>query len=147
MASKPSGKSKVSSACVWCIYSQHNTFSSAQRSREDPPDVRLSKFLSYICRHGAEKEGLSLLPGIVATPTPAPTYTHPLCICVGGFVSVSAILVHRRGKQYTEVADPASYHAMPVLACRNTDYFMHACIRSLYPGIWNIKAILNVRTA
>lgn len=30
---------------------------------EDPPDVKLSKFLSYICRHGAEKEGLQISDG------------------------------------------------------------------------------------
>ncbi|KAJ2785379.1 tRNA 2'-phosphotransferase 1 [Coemansia javaensis] len=28
--------------------------------REDPPEVRLSKFLSYVLRHGATKEGLAL---------------------------------------------------------------------------------------
>ena len=30
----------------------------------DNPDVRLSKFLSYICRHGAEKEGLVISDGM-----------------------------------------------------------------------------------
>ena len=30
---------------------------------EDPPDVRLSKFLSYICRHGAEERGLTVHSG------------------------------------------------------------------------------------
>ncbi|XP_064402906.1 tRNA 2'-phosphotransferase 1-like [Halichondria panicea] len=54
----------------------------AKRNREDPPDVKLSKFISYICRHGAEKEGITLLSG--------------------GYVAVSAILSHRRGKQHTE---------------------------------------------
>ncbi|KAL5463742.1 hypothetical protein EMCRGX_G032669 [Ephydatia muelleri] len=31
--------------------------------KEDPPDVKLSKFLSYICRHGAEKEGIPIRDG------------------------------------------------------------------------------------
>lgn len=28
-------------------------------------DVRLSKFLSYVCRHGAEKEGIQLHEGLI----------------------------------------------------------------------------------
>ena len=31
--------------------------------QEDPPDVQLSKFLSYVCRHGAEKEGIRVHDG------------------------------------------------------------------------------------
>ena len=34
-----------------------------QRSRDETPDVKLSKFISYICRHGAEKEGIEIQPG------------------------------------------------------------------------------------
>ena len=37
----------------------------SQRSREDTPDVKLSKFLSYVCRHGAEKEGIQVHAGEV----------------------------------------------------------------------------------
>ena len=36
-----------------------NGTSSRQR-REDPPDVKISKTLSYILRHGAAKEGLTM---------------------------------------------------------------------------------------
>ena len=32
-------------------------------SVEESPDVKLSKFLSYICRHGAEKESLQISDG------------------------------------------------------------------------------------
>lgn len=35
----------------------------ARSKKEDPPDVQLSKFLSYICRHGAEKEGVRMHEG------------------------------------------------------------------------------------
>jgi len=31
--------------------------------RDDSPDVKLSKFLSYICRHGSEKVGLQVHDG------------------------------------------------------------------------------------
>lgn len=36
---------------------------SPKQPRTDSPDVKLSKFLSYVCRHGAEKEGLQLHDG------------------------------------------------------------------------------------
>ena len=41
-----------------CIFSF-----SPKQPRTDSPDVKLSKFLSYVCRHGAEKEGLQLHDG------------------------------------------------------------------------------------
>lgn len=56
----------------------------ARRGRDrdkDSPDVRLSKFLSYICRHGAEKEGLP--------------------ISDDGFVTVSSVLSLRSGKGFS----------------------------------------------
>ncbi len=31
--------------------------------RGEPLDVRLSKFLSYVCRHGAEREGIQVQEG------------------------------------------------------------------------------------
>ena len=36
---------------------------SPKQPRTESPDVKLSKFLSYVCRHGAEKEGLQLHDG------------------------------------------------------------------------------------
>ena len=50
--------------------------------QEDPPDVQLSKFLSYICRHGAAKEGIKV---------------HD-----GGFLNVDDVLSRSRGGSYTK---------------------------------------------
>lgn len=31
--------------------------------KQDDPDTKLSKYLSYVCRHGAHKEGLQVFEG------------------------------------------------------------------------------------
>lgn len=53
--------------------------------------MRLSKFLSYICRHGAEKKGLQLHSGETQHLPALPHPLHPNCDA-GGFVSVPATL-------------------------------------------------------
>ncbi len=91
MASKAGGKHKV----IWFTVALASIdslvhgdlailfLSTVQRYREESPDVKLSKFLSYICRHGAEKEGIALLPGTHLhtltpphPPPPPPPHTH-----------------------------------------------------------------------
>lgn len=59
-----------------------NGRSRAGRGREDSPDVKLSKFLSYLCRHGAHDQGLTV---------------HE-----GGYIAVSDILALPRGRGYSE---------------------------------------------
>ena len=43
-------------------------------TKEEPPDVKFSKFLSYICRHGAERRGLQVHDG---TTSSFPDYYVP----------------------------------------------------------------------
>ena len=48
-----------------CYTNSLSTIDHFQRGRsDDPPDVKLSKFLSYICRHGAEREGIQMHQGM-----------------------------------------------------------------------------------
>lgn len=61
---------------------QSTNGSKPRRRKEEPPDVKFSKFLSYICRHGAERRGLQV---------------HD-----GGYVDVSAILGLEQDRRHTE---------------------------------------------
>lgn len=71
------------------------------QDRERPPtDVQLSKFLSYICRHGAEKRGLTVHEGgarlLSAGALILFLYLHTI---LGGYINVCDILELREARK------------------------------------------------
>ena len=74
--------------------------SHAQRSREEKPDVKLSKFLSFICRHGAEGAGLEVHAGKTLGTLIKPFKAGSGCLSPGNprALGPSSMLINERKK-------------------------------------------------